>query len=95
MLSDKKWQHASSIKQWALDVPATMKPTLKALSSATKPDIPLLTSGTSDSSTPSVLTDNVKVISHQASQLVTLQILDFHTFLHHSLLATYFLNFTQ
>jgi hypothetical protein len=62
-LSDKKRQHASSIKKWALDVPATVKPTSKAPSNA---DIPQLTNGTSCSSAPSVLTDHVKIISHRA-----------------------------
>jgi hypothetical protein len=61
--SHKKRKHASAIKDWALAVPAT-KPTLKAPSSLAKSDIPPLTSGTSRSSAPSVLTDNVKIISH-------------------------------
>ena len=66
MLSDKKQKHASAIKQWALDIPAITKPTSKAPPSLAKSDIPPLTSGTSCSSAPSVLTDNVKIISHQA-----------------------------
>jgi hypothetical protein len=67
--SHKKHKHASAIKDWALSVPAT-KPTLRAPSSLAKSDIPPLTSGTSRSSAPSVLTDNVKIISHQALDLV-------------------------
>jgi hypothetical protein len=63
--SHKKRKHASAIKDWALAVPAT-KPTLKAPSGLAKSDVPPLTSGTSHSSAPSVLTDNVKIISHRA-----------------------------
>jgi hypothetical protein len=62
----KKRKHASAIKDWALAVPAIAKPTSKAPSSLTKSDVPPLTSGTSRSSAPSVLTDNVKIISHRA-----------------------------
>jgi hypothetical protein len=65
-LSDKKRKHASAIKQWALDVPAIAKPTSKAPTSLAKSDIPPLTSGTSHSSAPSVLTDSIKIISHRA-----------------------------
>jgi hypothetical protein len=61
-----KRKHASAIKDWALAVPATAKPTLKAPSSLAKSDVPPLTSGTSRSSAPSVLTDNVKIISHHS-----------------------------
>ena len=64
--SHKKQKHASAIKDWALAVPATTKHTLKAPSSLAKSDVPPLTSGTSHSSAPSVLTNNVKIISHHS-----------------------------
>jgi hypothetical protein len=66
----KKRKHASAIKDWALAVPATARPTSKAPSSlSTKSNVPLLTSGTSRSSAPSVLTDNVKIISHRVNSV--------------------------
>jgi hypothetical protein len=65
--SHKKRKHASAIKDWASAVSATAKPTSKAPSSqVTKSDVPPLTSSTSHSSAPSVLTNNVKIISHRA-----------------------------
>ena len=63
--SQKKRKHAFAIQEWALTVPATAKPTSKAPSSLAKSNVPSLTSGTSRSSAPSVLTDNVKITSHR------------------------------
>jgi hypothetical protein len=60
--SHKKRKHALAIKDWALAVPTT-KPTSKAPYSLAKSNVPSFTSGTSHSSAPSVLTDNVKIIS--------------------------------
>jgi hypothetical protein len=66
----KMRKYASAIKEWALAVPTTAKPTSKAPSSVAKSNIPSLKSGTSRSSAPSVLTDNVKIISRQPSDSV-------------------------
>ena len=71
--SRKQRKHSSAINEWAAAIPATAKPTVqvpRSTSSRAKSDIPSLTSGASRSSAPSVLTDNVKIISHRASNLV-------------------------
>ena len=71
--SQKKRKHSSKINEWAATIPATAKPTFQAprsTSSHSKSDIPSLTSGASRSSAPSVLTDNVKIISYRASNPV-------------------------
>ena len=68
----KKQKHSSAINEWALAIPAQWrtKPrsqVLDSTSSTAKTDIPLLTCGTSDCSyAPSVLSDNVKIFSHQS-----------------------------
>jgi hypothetical protein len=66
---------SSKINKWAAAIPATAKPTFqgstsRSTSSRAKSDIPSLTSGASRSSAPSVLTDDVKIISYQASNAV-------------------------
>jgi hypothetical protein len=76
MLSDasqKKRKHSSKINEWAAAIPATAKPTSQAprsTSSHAKSDIPSLMSGASHLLAPSVLTDDVKIISYQASNPV-------------------------
>jgi hypothetical protein len=74
--SHKKRKHASAIKDWALAVPTTAKPTLKAPSRASlaKSGVPPLTTGTSRSSALSVLTDNVKIINRRALDSVKVKV---------------------
>src|ERR1700735_3484419 len=68
--SRKKRKHISAINEWALAIPTTTsaKSTSqgpKSTSSRTKSNLPSLTSGaTSRSSAPSVLSDNVRIISN-------------------------------
>ena len=64
--SHKKQKHSSAINEWASAIPINTKSALRApksTSSHTGSDIPSL-SGNSRSSAPSVLTNNVKIISH-------------------------------
>jgi hypothetical protein len=68
--SCKKRKHSSVINDWASAIPTNAKPPSqapKSISSHAKSDLPSLTSGASRSSAPSVLTQNVKIISHRAS----------------------------
>ena len=62
-------KRASAINEWASAIPTQTKSTLqgpKSNSSRTK-SIPSLTGGGSRSSANSVLTDRIKIISHQSS----------------------------
>ena len=71
--SQKKQKHSSKINEWAATIPATAKPTFQAprsTSSHAKSGIPSLMSGASHSLAPSVLTDDVKIISYWASNPV-------------------------
>jgi hypothetical protein len=71
--SQKKRKHSSKINEWAAAIPATAKPTFRAprsTSSRAKSDISSYTSSARRSSAPSVLTDNVKIISYRASSPV-------------------------
>ncbi|KAF8222298.1 hypothetical protein L208DRAFT_1323430 [Tricholoma matsutake] len=71
--SQEKQKHSSKINEWAAAIPATAKPTFqgsRSTSSRAKSDIPSLTSGASCLSAPSVLTDDVKIISYRASNMV-------------------------
>ena len=72
--SHKKQKHISAINKWASAIPGTKSMTQapkSTSSSRPKTDIPSLTSGTSGRSyAPSVLSDNVKIISHQSSDVV-------------------------
>ena len=78
MLSDascKKRKHISAINKWASVIPTSSAKSTsqapKSTSSRTKSDIPSLTSGASSrSSAPSVLSDNVRIISHRSLDLV-------------------------
>jgi hypothetical protein len=70
---DKKRKHSSAINDWASAIPSNAKPASRALSHVTattssypKSIVPSLTSGSSRSSAPSVLTNNVRVVSHGA-----------------------------
>jgi hypothetical protein len=68
-LSDVPPKRGLAINEWASAIPSRSKSTLqgpKSTSSRTK-SIPSLTGGASRSSAPSVLTDNIKVISHHSS----------------------------
>jgi hypothetical protein len=68
-LSDVPPKRGSVINEWASSIPNRSKSTLqgpKSTSSRTK-SIPSLIGGSSRSSANSVLTDNIKVISHQSS----------------------------
>jgi hypothetical protein len=71
--SREKRKHSSKINEWAAAIPATAKPTFqgsRSTSSHAKSDIPSLMSGASHLSAPSVLTDDVKIISYRASNMV-------------------------
>jgi hypothetical protein len=80
-LSDKKRKHGHVINDWASAIPSNAKPVSRAASQvsrapsqmARKPSssrsilpLPSLTSGTSGSTAPSVLTNNVRIVSHVA-----------------------------
>jgi len=80
-LSDKKWKHGRAINDWASAIPSNAKPVSRATSQvscaprqmAHKPSsscsilpLPSLTSGTSGSTAPSILTKNVQIVSHVA-----------------------------
>jgi len=77
-LSHKKRKHDSAIDEWNSAIPANLKATNtgstapKSTSSRARSDIPSLTSGATSSRSyaPSVLSDNVKIISRQSSDLV-------------------------
>jgi len=69
--SYNKQKHSSAIKAWASAVP-NGNPTSRAPKSVSS-CVPSLTSGASRSSVPSVLTDKVKIISHQPSDLVNVK----------------------
>ena len=66
---NKKRKIGSAINNWASTIPTNAKPSHapKSTSSRTNSDLPSLTSGASRSSAPSLLTHNVKIISHRAS----------------------------
>jgi hypothetical protein len=70
--SRKKRKHISAINKWASAIPAkSTSQVSKSTSSRAKSDIPSLTGGASSrSSAPSVLSDNIRIISHQSSDLV-------------------------
>lgn len=73
--SGKKRKHISAINEWASAISAnnSTKSTSasKSTSSHAKSEIPSLTSGASSRpSAPSVLSNNVRIISHQSSDLV-------------------------
>jgi hypothetical protein len=70
--SGKKRKHISAINEWASEISAnSTKSTSKSTSSRAKSEIPSLTSGASSRpSAPSVLSNNVRIISHQSSDLV-------------------------
>ena len=58
----------NQVSQWALTVPIgnpTSQP--PSVASYARSTIPLLTSGTSGSSAPSVITDNVKIINREST----------------------------
>ena len=64
--SCKKRKHSSAINDWASAIPTSAKPSSqaqKSTSSRAKSGLPSLTSGASRSSAPSVLTQNVKIIT--------------------------------
>ena len=66
--SNNKRKHTDAIKEWS-SVISNGKPTSRATYSVTSSSTtPSLTGGASRSSAPSVLTDNVKVISHRTSE---------------------------
>ena len=72
--SCKKQKHILAINNWASAIPTnnsskSASQTSKFTSSH-KSDVSSLTSGTSHSSAPSVLSNKVKIISHQALELV-------------------------
>ena len=74
--SQEQRKHSSKINEWAATIPTTAKPTFqgsRSTSSCAKSDIPSLTSGASHSSAPSVLTDDVKIISYRASNMVKIK----------------------
>lgn len=66
--SHDKQKRSSAIKAWASAVPNSNL-TSRATKSVTS-HVPSLTTGASRSSAPSVLSDNVKIITHRASELV-------------------------
>lgn len=73
----KKRKHSSAVSKWATAIHTSSTSTKsssqapKSTSSRAKTDIPSLTCGTSGRSyAPSVLSDNVKIISHQSSDAV-------------------------
>jgi hypothetical protein len=76
--SHKKRKHISAISEWALEIPAKSTTSHASGSKSTtsgrsKTVIPSLTHGTSASGrsyAPSVLSDDVKIISHPSSILV-------------------------
>jgi hypothetical protein len=70
---DKKRKHSSVISEWASAIPGNAKPASQAPSQVTattssrpKSIVPSLTNGSSRSSAPSVLTNNVRIVSHGA-----------------------------
>jgi hypothetical protein len=80
-LSDKKQKHGRAINDWASAIPSNAKPVSCAASQVAHPPsqmarkpssscsilpLPSLTSGTSGSTAPSVLTNNVRIVSHVA-----------------------------
>jgi hypothetical protein len=78
-LSDVPRKWSSAINEWASAIPSRSKSTLqgpKSTSSRTTSIIPSLTAGSSASrsSAPSVLTDNIKVISRQSSDQVEVKV---------------------
>jgi hypothetical protein len=75
--------HGTAIKQWASAIPPHIKSATgsglelegpKSTSSRTKSIVPSLTGGASRSSVNSILTDNIKVITHQSSDQVKVKI---------------------
>ena len=74
--SHKKRKHISAIDEWASAIPtgsakSTTSKASKSTSSHTKSNIPsLMSAASSHSSAPSVLSDNVRIISHPSSDLV-------------------------
>ncbi|KAI9463505.1 hypothetical protein F5148DRAFT_1150266 [Russula earlei] len=71
--SDASPRKQKCIDKWAATIPATAKPTFqtpRSTSSCTKSEFSLPTSGPSHLLAPSVLPDNVKIISSQASSPV-------------------------
>jgi len=80
ILSDKKRKHGRAINDWASAIPSNAKPVSHASQVAHPPSqmarkpsssrsilpLPSLTSGTSGSTAPSVLTNNVQIVSHVA-----------------------------
>jgi hypothetical protein len=67
----KKRKHVSAINEWASAIPSTLTKSAsqapKSTSSRARTDIPSLTSGTSGRLyAPSVLSNNVKIISNQS-----------------------------
>lgn len=71
-----RWQRGSAINEWASAIPSQSKSTQgpKSSSSRTKSIIPSLVGGASRSSATSVLTDDIKVISHQHSHQVKVKV---------------------
>jgi hypothetical protein len=77
-LNVKKRKHGRAINDWASAIPSNAKPTSRATSQVSRAPSqmarnsrsilppPSLTSGTSGSTAPSVLTNNVRIISHMA-----------------------------
>ncbi|KAM6503850.1 hypothetical protein JOM56_000793 [Amanita muscaria] len=76
--SNRKRKHLSAVNEWASAIPrnaskitsSTSQASKLTTSSRAKYNIPPLTTGSSRSSAPSVLSDKVKVISHQSSDLI-------------------------
>ena len=69
---DKKRKHSSVISEWASTIPSNAKPPSQApshviatTSSRPKSIVPSLTSGSSRSSAPSVLTNDVRIVGHR------------------------------
>ncbi len=62
-----KRKHCSAINEWASAIPTHVP---KSKSNRTK-SVPSLTNGTSRPSAPSVLSDQVKIISHQPNKVKT------------------------
>jgi hypothetical protein len=77
-LSDVPPKRDSVVHEWASAITAHSKSTAlkgpKSTSSRTKSIIPSLTGGASRSVAPSVLTDNIKVISRQSSDQVKVKV---------------------
>jgi hypothetical protein len=68
----QKRQYKDAIKEWASEIPASAKPVSQAPSRTTQTKsitrrsvVPSLTSGTSRSSAPSVLTNDVRIVGHR------------------------------